>query len=141
VLRRPGCGARRLAAVRSRGAPRSRDRQRQPEQGPLAAVASDGPDVIELYLRLDPLDGDAQPERLGEPDNSADHGRLVVWRLDRGGEEPVDLDGCERELLQRRESGVARAEVVEDEPDPEGCQRRQVRVDRRAVFVGPDSLE
>src|SRR5262249_51839112 len=88
----------------------------------LQLVAAVGPQKVELPFGFDTFGDHLEAHAVGEIDNG-DSQRRIVRVADRlTYESPFDLERVERETLQVRQAGIARAEVVHREPHAQGLQ-------------------
>jgi serine/threonine-protein kinase len=120
--------ARLAAALRQQEVEEVVGGHRLAEQAPLAVVAVAAPEEIELLLRLDALGDHVEAEVLAHLDDRAHECRVLARDVRVAHEGLVDLERADRELLQRRERGIAGAEVVD----------REVQAHRAQLFEKPD---
>jgi len=97
-------------------------RQRAGHQETLNFVAVHIPQVIRLFLRLDPLGHDPNVETVGQTDDGPGYGGGLLVRCDRAGEGLVDFELADGKLAQVGEARVAGPEVVEGDLHPLGVK-------------------
>ena len=108
-------------------------RERPREVEALGQVAPQAPDLLDLGQRLDPLDDGRRTDRLGQRDHRGHDGGLDRVLVDVAHEAAVDLDDVDGKPGQVPERGMARAEVVDREPDTQLVESVQDR--RRQLHV------
>src|SRR5207344_165903 len=87
------------------------------EEVSLALVAAKAPQLRELLRRLDALGHRLEPERAAQADDGAHDRGISTVRGQARDERAVDLEHVDREALEIAQARVARAEVVDGEPD------------------------
>src|SRR5438045_2461795 len=107
------CRQRRRALRRWRERPQLLDRDRHREIVTLSAVASEGPEAIDLLGPFHALGRDVHVERVAQGDHRLHDGGLGRDAVDALDEGAVELDDVDREPAQIPESRVAGAEVVD----------------------------
>ena len=73
----------------------------------------------EIYKYASAAIDHAQAQRVREPHHRVHHRAGVLLLLQVAHETAVDLESLDREALQVGQAGVARAEVVQCQPDPQ----------------------
>ena len=95
----------------------------------------------ELRRPLDALRRDLQAEAVTQPDDGTHDRRRATAVVDRRDQAAIDLDARQRQALQRRERGVAGAEVVERDADAQFTQlvQRRDRASCRSAGRSPSA--
>ncbi len=89
------------------------------EQVALGALAPELPEQIQLVLCFDALRNYLKTQMVGKHYDDSNDFMCLGVAVHTGNKCPVDLQSVDSETLQSAERGVASAEVVDIQPNPE----------------------
>ena len=115
-------------------------RRRAAEEIALAEAAAHLPEALGLGGMLDPLGHRREPERVAEPQDRVDERFIRAVADELVDERLRDLQRLDRELGETAQRRVARAEVVDRQPDAELAKRRIATSAPSLPWMTPDSV-